>query len=127
MQYYYSPNSKGFYIDTVHETNIPNDVVKITQKQYTEFFAKQSSGKFTWDFNGKSFIYTEVIVNDKEFAKLKLITKAKTLLIETDYQVLPDKLNSYSLDKQKTIIDYREQLREVVRGNLAVIPKMPVL
>ncbi|HMT03023.1 MAG TPA: hypothetical protein PKD00_06910 [Burkholderiales bacterium] len=127
MQYYYSPQSKGFYVDNIHGANIPNDGVKINQKQYTEFFAKQSSGKFTWDFNGKSFIYTEVIINYEEIAKTQLIAKAKILLLESDWQVLPDKFNNYSLTKQKAIIEYREQLREVVRGNVAVIPKMSVL
>lgn len=128
MQYFYSDKS-GFYIDIVHINKIPTDAAKITENQYNEFFEKQSSGKYTWAFDNKSrqFIYNEIVVDNEEIVRQQKITEAKTLLTESDWRVLSDKFKSYSSEKQAAIMDYREQLREVVRGNLVEVPQMPVL
>jgi hypothetical protein len=45
MQYYFSKSTNGFYIDELHGTNMPKDVVKITEKQYSDLLAGQQTNK----------------------------------------------------------------------------------
>lgn len=123
MQYFYSPINQGFFIDIVNPS-MPTDVIAITEKQYKEFFEKQASGKYTWffDIETKEFVYTKRPFKYEEIAKQQCIIKAQALLMETDWQVLADKFKSYSTQKQAAIIEYREQLREVVRGHRNELP-----
>lgn len=48
--------------------------------------------------------------------------EALQLLKDSDYRVLQDKFVQYSLNKQTAVLEYREALREVVRGNESLLP-----
>lgn len=123
MQYFYSPKNQGFFIDAAN-SNIPTDVIELTQEQYSEFFEKQATGKYTgvFDCKTKKFIYTEINRDFEDIAKQQRIIEAKSLLAATDWRMLADKFKSYAPEKQAAIIEYREQLREVVRGNRNTLP-----
>ena len=43
MTYYYSPTSKGFYTDEIHDS-MPNDAVELTDDYYQRLIADQSTG-----------------------------------------------------------------------------------
>ncbi|OCG27176.1 hypothetical protein A9G45_09605 [Gilliamella sp. HK2] len=43
MKIYFSGSTMGFYFDVIH-TNIPDDVVEITQSEYQSLLEKQSTG-----------------------------------------------------------------------------------
>ena len=45
MKIYYSPSSRGFYNDYIHESNIPEDAIEISQDLYSFLLEQQSQGK----------------------------------------------------------------------------------
>ena len=45
MRYYYSPSTRGFYIDQLHGDAMPADCLEITQERYQQLLADQESGK----------------------------------------------------------------------------------
>lgn len=44
-QYYYAKSTNGFYVDSLHGTNIPADSVPITEEYWQELLEGQSAGK----------------------------------------------------------------------------------
>jgi hypothetical protein len=39
MKYFYSPSTKGFYINTIHRNKIPNDAIEITKQEWRDLRA----------------------------------------------------------------------------------------
>jgi hypothetical protein len=42
---YYSPSTNGFYIEEVHGTNMPDDVVELSDSMHTTLLEGQNEGK----------------------------------------------------------------------------------
>ncbi|OCG27621.1 hypothetical protein A9G45_06380 [Gilliamella sp. HK2] len=58
MKIYFSKSTMGFYLSVIH-TNIPDDVVEITQSEYKDLLEKQSMGYEIIDKGGKPTIRAE--------------------------------------------------------------------
>lgn len=74
---FYSPSTKGFYIEDIHGSNIPQDCVEITVEKHLELMNGQSEGKeIVPDENGfpilKERIITQFIPSVINMAQLRI-------------------------------------------------------
>lgn len=109
-----------------------NEII-ITDKQHDEYLTaiNQQSKKINL-INGKIVItnkYTddETKTMQAEATKLALIAKARALLNDSDFMVLPDKFIQWDKSKQDIVIVYRQALRDVVNEKSVIIPELPVI
>lgn len=69
--FYWSPNTKGFYLSEIHKENIPEDKVEITQDYYNLLLAGQEQGKIiASDSVGYPILVDPPELNNEEKIKL---------------------------------------------------------
>ena len=81
---FYSPSTKGFYDNQIHE-NIPSDSVEITD----EYWASLQGKRIVFDGN----LPVEKIDSEEELALLKMLDdvfNARSYLRDTDYKMTSD-------------------------------------
>lgn len=63
MKIYYSQSTRGFYHTELHGTNMPEDVVEITEQEYIDSQNGHSSSKeIVSDNSGKPILVDQVVV-----------------------------------------------------------------
>jgi hypothetical protein len=101
--YYFSPNNKGFYNSDIH-SSMPDDVIKLTDKQYKDLFDQFSTGKIP------EFIDNTVIAVIPEIVITwdQIRSKRNKLLLSCDYTQVQDYPGNKSI-----WIKYRQLLRDI--------------
>lgn len=87
---FYAKSTGGFYDSEIHENNIPNDAVEITENEYAALMAGQSSGKIiSAGANGIPMLVDSLQADD-ETLKAKCKIDAKKRLSDTDFSQIAD-------------------------------------
>lgn len=111
MAYKFSPSTKGFYIDGVH-SNIPSDVVDVTDDEHSAIFQGLTDGKVI-GVNPKN---GHPMVVDGQPIPLTwdlVRTIRDNMLDDTDWtQVTDNALTEDQRDQWKT---YRQKLRDITK------------
>lgn len=83
MQIYFSPSALGFFVDSVHGENKPEDAIKITLDLYNEIMDGQSKGLGV----SADALGMPVLVNSSETAPVTEISRAqgKAALIQSGH------------------------------------------
>ena len=103
MKYFYSPSSKGFFIDSIHK-NIPGDAIELTEDRYTELSNCEPSQEIAY-ING----HVVLIERDLSITWDMIRTQRDRLISKTDWSQLDD-IPVEIKDKYK---EYRQALRDV--------------
>ncbi|QXG07543.1 putative tail fiber assembly protein [Erwinia phage Pecta] len=56
MKVYYSVSTKGFYPNNIPYTNLPEDLVEISQEEYQAFFSEQDGYYQEFDEDGPRLV-----------------------------------------------------------------------
>ena len=122
--YLYSASTNGFYVDTVHGSNIPKDSIKISDEEYQVLLQGQVTGKvISRGSNGKPTLTDPVF----QLSWQDTQRQAKFALDTSDIRILR------FLEKGEPIpelwIQYRESLRNILRAPTGVatqfLPTLP--
>lgn len=107
---YYSPSTRGFYDPAIHGTNMPEDVVALTDQQHAELLEEQSAGKEIHP-NEEGFPRAqEKVFTDEELWTI-LRARRDRLLKDSDWTQMQD---SPLLPESKAAwAAYRQELRNV--------------
>ncbi len=106
-KYFYSPTSKGFYLEGLHST-MPNDVMEITKTKYTSMLAELSSGAREVYVDGnvpkvRDVAYV-ISIDDIRAQRDELLTAS-------DWTQMPD--NNLTPEQRTAWADYRQLLRDI--------------
>jgi len=110
-QFYFSAKTCGFY-DLEASSAMPDDVVEITEEVYEDMFQQQynTGKKIVGDANGYPVLDSTETTPDENK------TRASTLLLVTDWAILPDVIDETStphLTNYLEFKEYRAQLRAI--------------
>jgi hypothetical protein len=105
-KYFYSPDTKGFYLSDLHNV-IPADKVEITEDQYKSLLGALNSGKTLSFANGKLTAVTPTITVTWDSIR----TRRDALLAESDYTQLSDA--PITAEKKAEWGTYRDALRNI--------------
>jgi len=105
MKRYYSPTTKGFYIEDIQYTSMPRDIIEITEGQHHEMLRQINTNSKVVSIIGESIVYEDapVIVTWDSVR-----SKRARLLTKSDYTQMPD----WPGDKTAWAV-YRQQLRDL--------------
>lgn len=73
-QFYYSPSTKGFYEESIHGSNMPEDVVSVTDEQRLDLLARERDGQII-DFDKDAKIPVTIDKPELPLTKEQLIAK----------------------------------------------------
>jgi hypothetical protein len=105
-KYYYSPSTKGFYLDSLHK-QMPKDILEITEEKYKSLLAETSTGKELYLVNNVPTTRTIVVTVTWDDIR----SSRDSLLSACDWTQLPD---ADLTDAQKTAwTKYRQELRDM--------------
>lgn len=117
MQYYFSIQTNGFYVDEVHGQNMPEDKIEISEQQWHEYLQALS--------NDKQLILDKtntLILIDKPSPKIDYYQIAQKLLRATDHFKVDDEWCLLTTRQQQDLNNYRALLREVNQGSVSLPP-----
>lgn len=105
----YSKITGGFYLEAVHGTNIPTDVIEITQKDYDALILSQSEGNtIIADAEGKPIIQlveapTQPVITSVTMrqARLALLQAGLLSVVQAALQSIPD-----DMQRQSALIEW---------------------
>lgn len=106
MKRYFSPSTKGFYIDEIEYPNLPMDVVEITEEQHNEILHEINVNSKQVVMVGKTITYIDTPAVVPTWSDIR--TKRDRLLSKSDYTQMPD----WPGDKVAWAT-YRQQLRDL--------------
>lgn len=106
-KYFYSPETKGFYLDTVHRL-MPEDVFEIKQEQYDLLIEGQTLGK---EIVYKSRKLKLVDREDPGFTWESIRRRRDGLLTKCDWTQIPDA--QLTLEVKEQWRAYRQSLRDL--------------
>ena len=111
MKLYWSQSARGFYIDEIHEKNIPNDAVEITEEKHQYLLEEQTKGDkvIGLDANG----VPTMVDKDPPTAEELRSKRDNLLMLMDDIICNPLRWASLSVSKQKEYSDYRQSLLDV--------------
>lgn len=98
-----------------YDSNETTEVVELDNIVYNS-----DTKKYTPEFITEEQLNEAIYKRDSQAAKII----AQGLLKDSDWRITQDKFAQYSSIQQENIVIYREQLREVVRGNSLTIPEL---
>lgn len=123
MAYFYSPQTKGFYIDSIHK-EMPKDVISISDDQYQMFMEGQSLGKEIVYKSRKLQLADRVVAGPTWDA---IRSKRDNLLNKCDWTQMPDA--QLTDEMRQTWRVYRQALRDLTetfsKPEDVVWPKSP--
>ena len=107
---YYSNIAKGFYDDAIF-TDLPEDAIEVALDDYKSLLKGESQGLvIACDKNGYPVLADAPSPTTEELAAI-VRGKRDTLLMETDYLVMPD--YPHSAASLTAIKEYRQALRDI--------------
>lgn len=121
---YYSGSTHGFYDSSFHDVGArPIDAVEITHEQWLALLAGQSAGqRIMPDAAGRPTL--GALPDPQQQAAQQMVGQARTLLTATDVTALR------YLERggmPEPLREYREGLRQVIRGAAVELPEAPAL
>jgi len=124
MQYFYSPSTAGFYVDSVHST-MPDDVFPISEQLHEDLLAGQAAGKVITLLGVANVGLTDPVVPEKTWDDIR--DKRDELLTQSDWTQTSD--NALSEDMKEEWRVYRKTLRDIpstfAKPSLVVWPAIP--
>jgi hypothetical protein len=109
MNYFYSPETGGFYIAGVHPY-IPGDVIEVTKDEYAVLLSQVSNGKRIV-YKGRKLQLVDQELVPRTWAQIR--ERRDFLLASCDWTQLGD--NALSDDMKITWADYRQKLRDITK------------
>lgn len=138
-----TPKNIAFYDDNGKVWGLTQRIITKNDKSYKELTDEEYAlaMKYLSDDNYKVVIidnvltvvdrYTpeEIAEKNTTIEKERISTFAKSILSSNefggDWMLAFDNFDKYSKENQIDILNYRESLREVIRGNLDTLPDIP--
>ena len=89
MSFYYSPNTRGFYLGDSHYDVLPDDKVAITDEQYKNLMEGQAQGKFIVPGEGGMPQLVEGPPESDEHARLRVLAERDARLAQAAIRIAP--------------------------------------
>lgn len=108
MKYFYSPSTKGFYLEGVH-ANMPEDVFSVKPEQYVELMTGQMEGKEIYLAGTAKLGLRDQTAPEKTWEQVR--AKRDRMLTNCDWTQMSD--CPLSDEKKNLWREYRQKLRDL--------------